>query len=924
MADAPAAAWSAFLEDVAASRAKLLGELADLHRNVRDITAELGKRRAVAELDWPRGQTATLRTIFETNATALLLDPLERHTQSRIHDRLPGSFEDFRSELAEATRKLPGRTELAPVSLIETLPANAKLPFLARWAGRRKRVRTVEVRRSVRGGLHLLAFRTGPLEGRIYLAFAQATLALLDPWQALRDAALLRLQGDDAATDPRGGHAAWKQQAEAREAGLQRALASLDAVLSGIEVRLLGAVLGPERYRRLGGKRARRHAAWEDYWERQQRSVRALVETEHSLVRLGKRTIVAVERSARALGEERGAVVAELGAGLEALERWQPGRENPLPPGSAQLTPASQHLRQWKRLLGGHARTLLPAEIEAVDPRRALPGWRVPWRTVRPAQTFLAALDLAAKPVAAVLDDVGGDHKAVLRDIERAREVVTFGIRTAAGRASREVMVRESVGNAALLLGRTQRTLPERGGVVEAAYVEATAACFHRYHVGVEQGRLTLLTYLAREGIARAARRASRLAVEQGRRIGSATRVASARFYHAALIKIGLEAPPETVESPVVRWRAFPDAADVDVEARRLPLIYHRLFRSEPVEDLRFLVGREAEMAALADARALWDAGRSTAVVIYGQRGSGKTSLINCAVARSFTGLDVVRGSFRDRVLTRQAVRSFLAELLGTGSGDLDGLVADLSSRRRVIVIEELERTFLRAVGGLEALKELLRIMTRSVPSTVWIVSLASEAFHFLDAAVDLGQHFSHRINASAVPPADLREAILQRHHLSGLRLKFEGHPAGQRFGARFHAWAGAGDDESEAAFFAALYRQSGGIFRSAFGLWRHNIDRAAGGVLYMRFPDVVDHAEITGEFSRDELFTLHLLQQHGSLTLDEHAEIFGWRREVSRAVVERLLGRHMIEADPGAPGVRIHAPAAMLARAALSARNLV
>ena len=144
------------------------------------------------------------------------------------------------------------------------------------------------------------------------------------------------------------------------------------------------------------------------------------METEVSHVRLGRQAIVAVERSARAVREERQAVVDELQAALDALERWQPGQENPLPPDSAQLTPASEHARQWQLLLGSHARDLVPAEIEAVDPRRPLPGWRSPWRTVRPEQSFLAALDAAVEPVATVLEDVGGDHKSVLRNIEEA------------------------------------------------------------------------------------------------------------------------------------------------------------------------------------------------------------------------------------------------------------------------------------------------------------------------------------------------------------------------------------------------------------------------------------------------------------------------------------------------------------------------
>ena len=99
--------------------------------------------------------------------------------------------------------KLPVRAEFAPASLIETLPDGTKLPLFQRWTGWRNRVRSVELRQAVLDGLELRAFRMGPLEGRVYLAFAQATLALIEPWQALRTAALVRLQGNDAGTRTR-------------------------------------------------------------------------------------------------------------------------------------------------------------------------------------------------------------------------------------------------------------------------------------------------------------------------------------------------------------------------------------------------------------------------------------------------------------------------------------------------------------------------------------------------------------------------------------------------------------------------------------------------------------------------------------------------------------------------------------------------
>ena len=91
-----------------------------------------------------------------------------------------------------------------------------------------------------------------------------------------------------------------------------------------------------------------------------------------------------------------------------------------------------------------------------------------------------------------------------------------------------------------------------------------------------------------------------------------------------------------------------------------------------------------------------------------------------------------------------------------------------------------------------------------------------------------------------------------------------------------------------------------------------------------MRFPAAESHADIAAGVARDELFTLQMLLQHGSLTVEEHAEIFGGSREDSNALFEHLLGCGIVEAEPGAPGFRVRPRATVLARHELIAHNLL
>ena len=159
---------------------------------------------------------------------------------------------------------------------------------------------------------------------------------------------------------------------------------------------------------------------------------------------------------------------------------------------------------------------------------------------------------------------------------------------------------------------------------------------------------------------------------------------------------------------------------EVQLKTRALPALYQRLFRLAPVEDQRFLVGREIEMNGLTQAFSLWQSGRSVTVLIVGARGSGKTSLLNCGSEVAFTGVPIVRGQFVRRILSSGQMSEFLRELFGIPSGT--DLAAALSQGRRVAVIEEFERTFLRRMNGFDALSDFLHLMTATSGSTLWIL----------------------------------------------------------------------------------------------------------------------------------------------------------------------------------------------------------
>lgn len=316
----------------------------------------------------------------------------------------------------------------------------------------------------------------------------------------------------------------------------------------------------------------------------------------------------------------------------------------------------------------------------------------------------------------------------------------------------------------------------------------------------------------------------------------------------------------------------------------------------------------------------MWEASRPAAVLIVGERGSGKTSLVNCALKQRLQDTEVIRGEFQQRLHTEEDLRAFLSSLLGAAPADLERFLLD---RPRVVVLEELERSFLRHIGCLGAIRALQRLVMATCTRVLWVLTTNTVAFRFMHAAAQLGAGFSHRINAATAARDDLRSAILCRHDLSGLRLEFAPPPTRRRTLAAVERLLRRAPDP-EAAFFDVLSRESDGVFRTSFDIWLGYIDGVQAGLLYMKPLGLPDLSPVIDDLSAADLFTLMAILQHGSLTAEEHAAVFEQPLPASRARIDELAAREIIEPDPGRTGFRVRPKAARVVKEALYRRNLL
>jgi len=323
--------------------------------------------------------------------------------------------------------------------------------------------------------------------------------------------------------------------------------------------------------------------------------------------------------------------------------------------------------------------------------------------------------------------------------------------------------------------------------------------------------------------------------------------------------------------------------AYVDEYPAALPVVYRRLFSLEPLVDARLLAGREDALAAVQAARARRANGEARSLVVIASPGAGVTSFLNVVTSRLS---EEAPGGVRHRFTTRLHTETHLAECLGEWlrlgeAGDLDSLAdrvleAPQGSVPGFAILEATEHLHMRAPGGGRLFEQLLTFMSRTESRVFWIAAMTSTAWQLVEKRAPAFVHDIGRVTLGELSPEALRQAVLARHRLSGLPLRFaEPHDRGAALRRRARRLRGSGKQDGliESDYFQRLHRVSRGSPRLALFYWLRSADFAstAGSLLVQPLSTLESGIE---NLDREQSFALKAILEHGTLTVDEYCEV--------------------------------------------------
>lgn len=928
MSELPAETWKEFRSKFQLANERLVGEMAASWQDIRGVIDQLRSRLdSVTPDNAEPGTVAGLDRLFRDAADQLFSDPLGAYERFRPIGRSLTAIEQHRLEMNDLARMLPRSMGISAADLVAAVGPDVHGRWRNAWLKHRKAPRPLQLRNVVSSCQWSRIADRARTDKAFERILEQTGLHLMAAWQLYRRhqlAAQANGSRDKAAFAEERKW--WLRQATALDRSAQTLLRSYRSWAEKSPL-LLARVVLRRKLQLSESRQSKIVSQWDrdfSQWHRQYRAVRAAIDLERNLITVSRRTIDITRYSLDSLCAEHDDAAQEMDRAIVWLQAPPEARtQKAFPQPKATLLPAAQRARDWVDRVALSVQRSVPSDVEAVRPVRTFQRWRNSWRQLHPQSVMLQALKHSGLDAAREgFREVETEHTAVIRDIEQARQVVTFGFEIAQSNGGpAEELPREAAANALSLLQHRHEIQVDQQPAAEAGLCRAQAMTLLETHTALEFGQLGRLALLTRQSVPRATRNLVQAGLDSIRITSRVLSELAGDAFQWIAWKLGWERPVAPHAKALVERTRLSAVLETPLQPRELPALYQRLFSLDPVEDQRFLVGREVEMNGLSRAFSLWQSGQNATVLLAGARGSGKTSLLNCAARVAFPGVPVVRGQFSQRIRSPQQMDAFLRSLFQL-SAETD-VAAALNQKRQVVIIEEFERSFLRCMNGFDALRGFLRLMSATSNSVLWILSMNRVSFHYLDAVVGLGRNFSHCINAMSVTQAHMTDAIMQRHTLSGLRLQFAPVAPGDPRINQVRQFVGL-EQSPQQLFFGSLYRQSEGLFRSAFELWLGSVDRVEGAMVRMLQPLDPNYKHLEAELATDDFFILQAILQHSSLTPDELSEVFAIAADEARHRIERLAALEIIEPEPAFPGLRVRPQAWRFVHDALDRQNLL
>lgn len=340
-----------------------------------------------------------------------------------------------------------------------------------------------------------------------------------------------------------------------------------------------------------------------------------------------------------------------------------------------------------------------------------------------------------------------------------------------------------------------------------------------------------------------------------------------ASHYTAIRKKLKLDKAPVFVSSEISNY-----LADINRRIYKLPVIYRYLFENAPVKEVNLFFSRQQELEKIDTALKNWKSGNYAATLVTGENGGGKSSLLQHYIK-------TVKGSYKvyyyavNRFFHRENdFIELMREIFDNKELENEKDVIELfnlAQGQQIIVIDGLERTFLRKPGGFECLHKLLSFIVSTNNQVLWICSASLHACNYLNKTISLKENFDYIVELNNLTADEVRKIVLKRHRLSGYIVQYEDNTktSEHNYDAKDR------QIQLEKEFFFDLNKFADSNISLSLYYWLESISEFTDKHLYIKRFTSPDFAFLE-TLSAEKIYTLLLIVLHGKITVDIHASV--------------------------------------------------
>lgn len=334
-----------------------------------------------------------------------------------------------------------------------------------------------------------------------------------------------------------------------------------------------------------------------------------------------------------------------------------------------------------------------------------------------------------------------------------------------------------------------------------------------------------------------------------------------------------------------------------------LPAVYRRVFRFEPLDSEKLFVSRNVELENIGDAYDGWRKGGRGMIAVIGERGSGRSTLIQLARSRYFKDISVQRVVPAATIYSEEELLDFLAHTLGIKTNtkslnEFEEQISDLDLTR-VIIIEDIQRIFLRTIKGLEIFNRFLLFAAKTQESIFWFITCSSYTWDYIDKVLGLMRYFSKVISLEELDEEGIELLIMKRHRLTGIPVRFNPDPITEK--SKKYRQISHEEERQRLLkdqFFRRLREASTGNISVAMLFWCISINNFENRRFEIgELPDI--DVRIDAKISDEELFIIAAIVQHERMTVNEIIDVLSIPREKAHLILTGLATKgFLVERD--------------------------